>query len=479
MKDRTARFSWRKGNVKIQKPNQSTNRVQANTVDKTYRTSWEGRDWLVVPTVMIREGVLNGELVPAEELAKFPAAWNGRPFVIDHPHEGDTAVSANDPAMMEKHRAGYVFGTEYRESDQSVPAELWIDVDRAGKLKGGPELMRRVLDGDKIEVSTGYFRDLEKRGGEWQGQSYNGVARNLRPDHLAALLDSVGACSWEDGCGCPRVNEAGEPCTDTMIWSQPTELVYQAEETDMGKQAVGNDAPKKNIVKGALHILASALGIDDGTDISEDVETMAKSKADLVKDLCTRLELNADDNAEGFEALSADVLRKILNAFGKPDKEDEPEEDKPEKEDEPMPQEEQTPETEAAKAADEPEEEEPTGNEQPCADAVAAQEERMATLEKLVADLSSQLEASKDVVKAHQEAQASEKARLVSELAANERCAFSKDELERQDVPTLQKLARSLMPRSYAGQEGGPTANQKQDTRPIVAWSGNRAGKEK
>ena len=231
-------------------------------------------------------------------------------------------------------------------------------------------------------------------------------------------------------------------------------------------------------VKSALRHLASALGIN-GDDISqEDVETMARSKADMVKDLCTRLELNADDVGEGLNALSADVLRKILNAFGAP--EDEAPEEEPEEE--LMPEEEQSPEEAEpetqADAEPEDEEEEPTGNEQPCADAVAAQNKRIQALERLVADLSGRLEASEDVVRQHREAQRREQDRLVSDLAANERCTFSKDELAKFDVPTLQKLARSLMPRSYAGQEGGPTANQNKDTRPMVAWGGNRAGKQ-
>ena len=152
-----------------------------------------------------------------------------------------------------------------------------------------------------------------------------------------------------------------------------------------------------------------------------------------------------------------------------------PQEQEPEPESEP----EAEPETQAEEDEDdEPEEEEPTGNEQPCADAVAAQEDRIQALERRIADLTERLEASEDVVKAHQEGQARQKSQLVSDLTANERCVFSKDELEQQDVPWLQKLERSLAPRSYAGQEGGPTANSKQDTRPIVAWSGNRAGKE-
>ena len=457
--------AFRKANGVAMADEQQDN-IAANVVDKVHRQSWEGRDWLVVPTIMIKEGVLNGEYVSADELRKFPAAWNGRPFVIEHPKEGETAVSANDPKVIEKFRAGYIFGTEYRESDKSVPAEIWLDIERTKKMKGGPSLMQRILKGDPIEVSTGYFRDKEERSGSWDGRAYNGVARNLRPDHLAALLESTGACSWEDGCGCPRVNEDGGEQGGRMLWTQPTELVYQVDtedETDMD----GNE-PKRNIVRDALHTLASAFGIN-GSDITqeEDVETMAKSKADLVKDLCTRLELNAEDDSAGFEALSADVLRKILNAFGQPD--EEPEEKKPPEEDEPMPNdvedEEETP-------------QEPQANEQPCADArFNSVDAELKALKRMNVELAKRLEAAEPVVRLHQEAQASEKANLVGELTANERCAFNKDELAEMDIPQLQKLARSLKPANYQGQAGTPAIN-KQETRRLVPFK-TVAGKEK
>lgn len=624
----------------------------ANIVDKTYRTVWEGREWLVVPTVMIVEGVLNGELVPADEIAKFPGAWDGRPFVIGHPQQGDDSVSANTPEMLERYAAGQIFGTEF--VDGKLKSEIWVDVARTMKIPGGPEYIRRVKDGKPVEVSTGYFRELDEVSGSWKGEQHVGIARDLRPDHLAALLDSVGACSWEDGCGCPRVNECsgfcanqerhdgimvalflsqetaqqiaipgGEPAEELHVtlaflgglddphnanldrekltgllsdfarvrkppvgkiggigqfatvegdghptyahfdsvdlselrheliellrWSDfpvarthgftphitlayTDEMPPMAEEQEAAISAltlkIGNerldfpfldqaieynareeeieanmlggrgaqaDIPeaaktsaqatarrllekefdvepkeneRRNLVKNALRTLASALGIN-GNDISqEDVETMAKSKQGMVDELCERLELNADEVGEGLNALSVTTLRAILNAFGKPDQE--PEEEPEEKE--PIPQEE---------ASDETSDEEPRANEQPCADKrFEAMERKIAALEQRDADLTSQLERALPVVQQHQEAQASEKARLVGDLASNERCAFDEDELKQMDVPQLRKFARSLVPASYAGQEGGVAAN-KRDDRPVEIWKGTRRAKEK
>ena len=142
--------------------------------------------------------------------------------------------------------------------------------------------------------------------------------------------------------------------------------------------------------------------------------------------------------------------------------------------------EEETPEEEtpAQETVEEEPTEEPQANGQPCADAVEQQNDYIKTLEQRLAEVEKRLEASEDVVRQHQEAQASEKARLVSDLAANERCAFDQADLEQWDVPRLQKLARSLMPRNYGGQEGGPTTHEKRDARPVAMWNPRRA-KEK
>jgi len=55
-----------------------------------------------------------------------------------------------------------------------------------------------------VEVSTGLYADSIATNGAVSGKSYRAVARNFRPDHLAILLDTVGACSLQDGCGLLR-----------------------------------------------------------------------------------------------------------------------------------------------------------------------------------------------------------------------------------------------------------------------------------
>jgi len=164
---------------------------------------FEGREHLVVPCVPIVAGVLNGYLVPAEEIAQFVEAWNGIPLPLGHPHEHGQAVSANSPRQVEQ-AVGRFFNA-HMDGDRLV-GELWIDVAKCHQLGGDAlEVLRRLEAGEPLELSTAFWAETEPAEGEFHGQAYHGIHRHLRPDHLALLPRDVGACSWADGCGAPRV----------------------------------------------------------------------------------------------------------------------------------------------------------------------------------------------------------------------------------------------------------------------------------
>ena len=160
-----------------------------------------GRDHLVVPVVMIVQGVLNDSLLLAEEFGKFPEAWDGRPVPIHHPERNGSPISANSPDVHER-AVGTIYNTHV--DGDKLKAELWIDPNKLP-----PELLTHMEAGKVLEVSTGYFCEEETKPGVFNGRSYQFIDRNIRPDHLALLPGQIGACSVEDGCGTPRVNEAG------------------------------------------------------------------------------------------------------------------------------------------------------------------------------------------------------------------------------------------------------------------------------
>lgn len=165
-----------------------------------------GRAYLVAPSVPIREGVLNGELVPAAEIQKFALAWNGRPMPLGHPQDDGGFISANSPDLWDSTPA---FFFNAQAEDGVLRGEVWLDIEKAEALGGlAVQALNRLRHGQPLELSTAYFRDLDPQPGTYAGKPYRGVARNLRPDHIAILLNEPGACSWQDGCGAPRVNSA-------------------------------------------------------------------------------------------------------------------------------------------------------------------------------------------------------------------------------------------------------------------------------
>jgi hypothetical protein len=178
-----------------------------NTVNAKVRTDrLRGREFLVAPVVAIKgDAVLNGEFVPFEELERGFGSWDGRPVTLGHPQQGEAFISANDPRTLELWQVGDFYRTYL--DDGAIKGEAWIDVELAQQTADGRELLRRLRRGEPVEVSTGYWRELDSQGGTYNGQDYEGVARDLKPDHLAMLLNETGACSWADGCGAPRVNQ--------------------------------------------------------------------------------------------------------------------------------------------------------------------------------------------------------------------------------------------------------------------------------
>ncbi len=166
------------------------------------RDVFEGVEHLVVPVVMICEGVLNGALVPASEFGKYPEAWNGRPIPVLHPQENGGYISANRPDVIERNTIGTIFNA--RSADGKLKADAWVNTEKAKRLGYG-DLITQLEAGDVVEVSTGYFSDDEMRAGDYNGVAYTSIHRNIRPDHLALLPGEIGACSVADGCG-TRVN---------------------------------------------------------------------------------------------------------------------------------------------------------------------------------------------------------------------------------------------------------------------------------
>ena len=171
---------------------------------KTRTENLDGINYLVAPVVLVREQVLNGELLPAEEIEKSAVGWNGRPVVVYHPQDNEgNDVIANDPEVVPKYEVGKVYNVEYDSKTTKLKGEIWIDVSKAKRKNKDTKLaLEMINESDALEVSTGYIvNDRLAKEGEFDGVEYKAIQRDIMPDHLALLPKEIGACSWEDGAG--------------------------------------------------------------------------------------------------------------------------------------------------------------------------------------------------------------------------------------------------------------------------------------
>lgn len=198
-------------NGTVNNKNMETTLLKHSTLTTSYsiRTeTFEQKQYLVVPVVMMVEGVHHGSHGPilhtAEELSKFTDSWNGRPVFIDHPEVGGLGVSGNSPDILEN-SVGRIFNTHIE--DGKLKGEAWIDPQKLAATN--PEALGYIRNGRPMDVSIGVFSDQEDASGEWNGEQYQSIAHNYRPDHLALLPGGEGACSWSDGCGIRNNNKKG------------------------------------------------------------------------------------------------------------------------------------------------------------------------------------------------------------------------------------------------------------------------------
>lgn len=164
------------------------------------RETVNGREFIVAPLVSIVPGVLNGSkgalFYPEDEIARDPQAWNGMPLVKGHPTKNGQHISGRDPWVRANLQMGTIYNSVY---DGKLQHEAWFDVEDTKRVDNW--VYQQLITNRPIEVSTGLFTDNEPNQGTYNGRTYDYVARNYRPDHMAILVGQRGACSNRDGCG--------------------------------------------------------------------------------------------------------------------------------------------------------------------------------------------------------------------------------------------------------------------------------------
>lgn len=194
----------------LKKKHQKTDKIKA--MEKGYeiltqlrnsysvrQVTFEGRPHLVVPVVMMVEGVHSGSQGPilhtSDQLSRVVDAWNGIPVVIGHPKNAQGRyISANSPNVP---NVGRIFNARFENG--KLKADCYIDIAKI--TNQSPTAIAHIRNQQPLQVSVGTFSDSDNVTGIWNNEQYVAVARNYRPDHLALLPGEEGACNWNDGCG--------------------------------------------------------------------------------------------------------------------------------------------------------------------------------------------------------------------------------------------------------------------------------------
>lgn len=247
--------------------------VEAALTVPPRREILHNREFLVAPAVLIVEGVLNGAYVPGATLV--PQMWDGVPVVVNHPMDAaGIPISARSPEVFEHYAIGQVYraklGTGQRGTKvvPSLQGEIWIDMDRAEALGGEAlQAMERVENELPLEISTGFYSQAFSQPGVFEDVPYVETLVDLRPDHLALLPHSIGACGWGDGCGCPRLNHAYDTCNCTSATCTCQETPME-EPTPQGWR--GFMQMLKDFVLRETHATEHAITINEETSVAED-----------------------------------------------------------------------------------------------------------------------------------------------------------------------------------------------------------------
>ena len=119
------------------------------------------------------DGTVRREFRPPEEVFNSDSlnSFVGKPITDGHPAEMVNAKNAKSLLVGAIH-------TEGKQDGENVVAGITIhDAD----------MIDKVMNGGKRELSLGYKVDIEDTPGVWNGQEYDAIQRNIRINHLAIV----------------------------------------------------------------------------------------------------------------------------------------------------------------------------------------------------------------------------------------------------------------------------------------------------
>lgn len=208
----------------------STKRVHIVSAVNAANISKSGSTYTIRDVVgAVDDIVMNRRLYPADQLAAGVKSLNGKPAPAGHPKnsKGQHISAANGEALAAAWIGAYC--TNARHEGGRTLTDIVVNGDMAMATEQGKKLVERLdaaiagTNADPVHVSTGLNLIEVVANGESHGKKYTSIATNLQYDHLAILLDEVGAGTPEQGVGMFLNSEGGEDAIETIQVNQEPE----------------------------------------------------------------------------------------------------------------------------------------------------------------------------------------------------------------------------------------------------------------
>lgn len=255
-------------------------RVNASQIQ---RETVDGDEYIRIPSATLPDNVvMNGGLYGADEIEAGYKGLEGTPAPLGHPMKGGEFISARDPYAINRYWIG-AHNENVRRENGRVRLDKVVNVRVANQTEGGRQLLKAIEDQAPIHTSTGLLLEMEQRAGNSNGKDYTWVARNMRFDHDAILLNEPGAATPAEGVGI-FVNSAGEKAevlTANLDLTEDEQMTIEsmAEHIiDIADRAERREQ-NKGLVNRLVDAIKSAIGGAQSSTESSHVVTANQSEA--------------------------------------------------------------------------------------------------------------------------------------------------------------------------------------------------------
>lgn len=169
----------------------------------------EGKDYIKMPVVFLKEGILEGSagalLHKADIFKDYAEKFNKIPITYMHPSLNNEYVSVKDNGTDV---IGFLDNVSYNEQKRALQGYAYID---SALLQNKYVHLHDLINKNyNIEVSVGIYSEIENTEGVYNDRKYIGIVMNYEPDHLAILGELTGACSYKAGCGIRNNQQVAE-----------------------------------------------------------------------------------------------------------------------------------------------------------------------------------------------------------------------------------------------------------------------------